>query len=157
MTLGVADVQNIVRSEIGGMPQLPATTTMVEGRIVTPQINSVCSAGDSIDAIKDQINSALADIKNGLDTLVLNPLKDLATQVLSAINAAIARIQLILATISAAVQTVVNAVLAEIALGIAQIQAIVAYVDSQLKEGLNQILAACSFCSPTQKVPEAKK
>ena len=56
-------LQGNAQGQYGGMPQLPATTTLVEGRIVTPQINSVCSAGDAIDQIKDQINSANELIK----------------------------------------------------------------------------------------------
>jgi hypothetical protein len=150
------DVTNIVLANIGGIPQIPAPSTLVEGRLVCPQINSLCSLSDTLGALSAQISAALTDLMNNVNTLLLNPLKDVASQVLTAIGTAVTAITGLLSSLSAAVQSAANLALTAISAGIAQISAIVSYVDNMLGQGLNQILGALSMCAPSAQIPSAR-
>lgn len=151
-----ADVNNIVLSQIGGMPQMPATDTLVDGRVVTPQISSVCSLGDSISDLRAQISDALHNFMQGLDDMVINPLKELGTAVLQNINTALAYIQSILATASAALQAAIALVVAALNAATAAITTIIAHVGNMISTGLQQILGSLSACQPSQTIPAAK-
>ena len=155
MALSVTDVKNIVNGQIGGQPLIPAVTTIVEGRIITPQISSVCSLGQ-LGALFADIDSALHDFINGLDTLILNPIKEAYTACVAAISTAIAYINSKLSLLSAEVQAAVAVVVAALGVATAAVSAAFAYAENMLKDGLNQVLAACSFCMPTKNVPTAK-
>lgn len=156
MTLGVADVQNIVRSEIGGMPQMPATDTLVDGRVVTPQIASVCSLGNSIDSLTQQISDALHNFMQGADDLVINPLKQLGTAVLQQINTVLAYIQTLIATANAALVTAINLAVAALNAAVAAVTTIVSFVGNMISTGLQQIMGSLTACQPSQKVAAAK-
>jgi hypothetical protein len=155
MALSVTDVKNIVNGQVGGQPLTPATTTIVEGRVVTPQISSVCNLGE-LGTLFADIDSALHDFINGLDTLIVNPIKEAYTACVAAIWAAIAYIGSKLSLLSAEVQVVAVAVVAALGVAANAVEAAFAYAENMLKDGLNQVLAACSFCSPTKNVPTAK-
>jgi hypothetical protein len=151
-----AQVNSIVLSQIGGMPQMPATSTMVEGRIVTPQIASVCSLGDSISGLKGQISDALHNFMQGLDDIVINPLKDLGTAALAAINTVLSYIQTILTTASDALKAAIALCVAALNAATAAITTIIAHVGNLIGDGLQQIMGSLSACQPSQSVPAAK-
>lgn len=151
-----ADVNNIVLSQIGGMPQMPATDTLIDGRVVTPQISSVCSLGDSISSLRGQISDALHNFMQGLDDLVINPLKDLGTSVLAQINTVLAYIQTILATASQALAAAIALAVAALNAAVAAITTIIAFVGNMISTGLQQILGSLSACQPSNTIPAAK-
>jgi hypothetical protein len=151
-----AQVNSIVLSQIGGMPQMPATSTMIEGRIVTPQIASVCSLGESISGLKGQISDALHNFMQGLDDTVINPLKDLGTAALAAINAVLSYIQTFLTTASDALQAAIALCVTALNAATAAITTIIAHVGNMIGDGLQQIMGSLSACQPAQSVPAAK-
>lgn len=157
MALSVADVKNIVHGEVGGVPLMPASTTIVEGRIVTPQMSTLCSMGPGLGDFFAAIEDAFKAIMAGLDDLLINPLKALYNEIKDFINGVISYIQGKLALLSALVKTAVDAFSLAITAALAGLDAILAQVEGMLKEGLNQLLAALSFCSPTKNMPSVKK
>lgn len=159
MALSVGDVKNIVDSKIGGQTLMPATTTIIEGKVVTPQVSSICTLGTGLNELEgmwDKIDAALKDFMNGLDTYVLNPIKDLYNMAKAAVQAALDAIALVLATLDAAVQLACAAVTAALNAASAALTAIFNHVENMVKDGFEQIMAALSFCSPP-KVPTVKK
>lgn len=70
MALTVDDVKKIVDSKIGGMTQTPAPTTFVEGRLVTPQIPTLCTAKSSFDAMASDAGKALGEMKDAFGNAV---------------------------------------------------------------------------------------
>lgn len=157
MALSVTDVKNIVNGQVGGMPLTPATTTIVEGRVVTPQVASVCSIGSKASEFFTEIDNMLKDFMAGLDSMVINPIKEFVADAKAAITAATAYISGILATLEATVQAATALASAAIASAFTALGEIFAHVENLIKDGLNQVLAALSFCSPTESVPSAKK
>jgi hypothetical protein len=151
-----ADVNNIVLANIGGMPQMPATDTLIDGRVVTPQIGSVCSLGDSISSLSGQISDALHNFMQGLDDLVINPLSALGTAVLQQIQTVLSYIQGLLATASAALTTALNLAVAALSAATAAVTAIVSFVGNMISTGLQQILGSLSACQPSNTIPAAK-
>jgi hypothetical protein len=148
MPLGVADVNNIVLANIGGMPQIPATTVLAEGKIVTPQISTLCSLGESISHLFEAIKSALAKFMQGIDELILNPLQAFATACLNAITALLTKITSILAAASEALIAALNAVVNILTAAVTAIGNIIAHVGKLLGEKLQQILSGLTFCAP---------
>jgi phage-related protein len=148
MTLGVADVNNIVLANIGGMPQTPATTTLVEGKVVTPQISTLCSLGNAISHLFEAIKAALAAFMNGIDNLIINPLKQFATACLQAINALLSKISAAIAAASAALRAALQTVLNALNAAITSITNIISHIASLLGEKLQQLLASLTMCAP---------
>jgi hypothetical protein len=148
MALGVADVNNIVLANIGGMPQIPATTVLAEGKIVTPQISTLCSLGESISHLFEAIKAALARFMQGFDDLVLNPLKAFATSCLNAINALLAKISSILAAASEALIAALNAIVNVLNAAVTAISNIISHIGKLLGEKLQQIFSGLTFCAP---------
>lgn len=157
MALSVADVKNIIHGEVGGVPLMPASTTIVEGRIVTPQMSTLCSIGPGLGDFFAAIEDAFKAIMAGLDDLLINPLKALYNEVKDFINGVISYIAGKLALLSSIVKTAVDAFSLAITAALAGLDAILAQVEGMLKEGLNQLLSALSFCSPTKNMPSVKK
>jgi hypothetical protein len=150
MALTVPDVNNIVLANIGGMPQIPATTTTVEGRTVTPQISTLCALGQAIAHLWDAIKSALNAFMNGIDNLILNPLKAFATACLNAINAVLAKINALLSAASAALRAALQAVINAFTAAINAIANIISHIGRLLGEKLQQLLASLTQCAPPQ-------
>ena len=148
MTLGVADVNNIVLANIGGMPQTPATTTLVEGKIVTPQISTLCALGQAIAHLWDAIKAALKSFMDGIDNLIINPLKAFATACLNAINAILAKIAAAINAASALLKAAIQAVLDALNAAIKSITDIIAHIGRLIGEKLQQLLAALTMCAP---------
>ena len=130
MALSVDDVKKIVDSKIGGMTLTPAPTTIIEGRVVTPQIPTLCSAkstfdklasdaGKALGEMKDafgnavnaatgafndltkEISGAIGDKLSGAKDFLLNPLKAIGDECTAALNSAIADIQAKIAALTA--------------------------------------------------------
>lgn len=150
MTLGVADVNNIVLANIGGMPQTPATTTLVEGKIVTPQISTLCALGQAIAHLWDAIKAALKSFMDGIDNLIINPLKAFATACLNAINAILAKIAAAINAATAALKAAIQAVLDALNAAIKAITDIIAHIGRLIGEKLQQLLASLTQCAPPQ-------
>ena len=148
MTLGVADVNNIVLANIGGMPQIPATTTLVEGKVVTPQISTLCSLGQAIAHLFEKIKAALAAFMQGIDDLIINPLKAFATACLNAINAVLAKIAALIDAASTALRAAIQAVLNVLNAAITAISNIISHIGKLIGEKLQQLLAALTQCAP---------
>jgi hypothetical protein len=150
MALTVPDVNNIVLANIGGMPQIPATTTTVEGRTVTPQISTLCALGQAIAHLWDAIKSALNAFMNGIDNLILNPLKAFATACLNAINAVLTKIAALLNAASVALRAALQAVINAFNAAITAITNIISHIGRLLGEKLQQLLASFTQCAPPQ-------
>lgn len=119
MALSVDDVKKIVDSKIGGMTQTPAPTTFVEGRVVTPQIPTLCTmkdtfsklasdAGKALGEMKDafgkavdaakgafnditkEISGAIGDALSGVKQYIINPIQAACTEAMASLNSAIA-------------------------------------------------------------------
>lgn len=148
MALTVPDVNNIVLANIGGMPQIPATTTTVEGRTVTPQISTLCALGQAIAHLFEAIKSALAAFMNGIDNLILNPLKAFATACLNAINSLLTKIASILNAASNALKAALNAVVSALNAAITAISNIISHIGRLLGEKLQQLLSSFTQCAP---------
>lgn len=93
MALSVDDVKKIVDSKIGGMTLTPAPTTFVEGRMVTPQIPTICSCKDSFSKLAGDAGKALGEMKDAFGNAVsgaAGSFNDLTKDVSGAIGAAVA-------------------------------------------------------------------
>jgi hypothetical protein len=181
MALGVGDVKNIVDSKIGGMTLIPATTTIIEGKVVTPQISSVCSLGGTFDKLKGDLSSAVAgakdaygkaitdgktafnniysdidkavvDFKSGVNTHVINPIAAKSADALASINSAISGIQTKIGGggLSPSLTTALNDALAKLNSAKTSVTDATAHATSLVSEKFDQVMAAMSFCSPTQ-------
>ena len=150
MALTVPDVNNIVLANIGGMPQIPAITTTVEGRTVTPQISTLCALGQAIAHLWDAIKAALKSFMEGFDNLILNPLKAFATACLNAINAVLAKINALLSAASTALRAALQAVINAFNAAINAITNIISHIFKLLGEKLQQLLASFTQCAPPQ-------
>lgn len=130
MALSVDDVKKIVDSKIGGMTLTPAPTTFIEGRVVTPQIPTLCSAKSSFEKLAGDAGKALGEMKDafgkavdsatgafndlskeisgaigekltGAKDFLLNPLKAVGDECKAALTSAMADIQAKIAELTA--------------------------------------------------------
>lgn len=93
MALSVDDVKKIVDSKIGGMTLTPAPTTFIEGRMVTPQIPTLCSASSQFDAMKSDAGKALGEMKDAFGNAVnsaTGAFDNIKSEISGAIGAAVA-------------------------------------------------------------------
>lgn len=180
MALTPDDVKKIVDSKIGGMTLKPAPTTFIEGRMVTPQIPTICSAKDSFskmasdagkalgemkdafgkavnaatgafDDITKEISGAIGDALTGVKQFIINPIQAACSSAMSQINAAIADLT---AKMNAATDPTLKAALAA---AIADLNGALTSVTGALNqaasligEKFEQVLAAMSMCKPEQ-------
>lgn len=161
MALSVDDVKKIVDSKIGGMTLTPAPTTIIEGRVVTPQIPTLCSAkdafsklagdaGKALGEMKDafgkavdsatgafndltkEISGAIGDKLSGAKDFLLNPLKAIGDECSAAFNSAIADIQAKIAALTASGGD--PGIIAALQSGLAELQASLASINNAVSE-----------------------
>jgi len=152
-----AAVNKIVLNNIGGTPLQPAQTTIMEGRPPAPQISTLCSLGDSIKSGLAEIGDAIDKFKQGIDEFVINPLKDVITAAQAALTSALAAVNAVIAAVGEAVDAIVTEIKAAITAAVAAVTKIFDHIQNMITDGLQEIMAAASFCSPTDKVPKVKK
>ena len=180
MALSTDDVKKIVDSKIGGMTLTPAPTTFVEGRMVTPQIPTICTAKDSFsklasdagkalgelqdafgkavnaatgafDDITKEISGAIGDAISGVKQYILNPIQAACNSAISQINAAIADLT---AKKNAATDptliAALNSAIADLQSALASVNSALSQAASLVGEKFEQVLGAMNMCKPEQ-------
>lgn len=150
MALSVDDVKKIVDSKVGGMTLTPAPTTFVEGRLVTPQIPTLCTAKSSFDAMASDAGKALGEMKDAFGNAVnaaTGAFDDMAKEVSGAIGDAISGAkQYLINPIQSACTDAANAVSASLTSITSQIAVATAAGNTALVTALtaakNELLAA---------------
>lgn len=186
MALEVADVKKIVDSKIGGMTLTPAPTTFVEGRLVTPQIPTLCTmkdtfsklasdAGKALGEIKDafgkavdaakgafnditkEISAAIGDALTGVKDFIINPIKNACNEALSAINAAIADLTAkIAATSDPTLKAALQAALDDLNAALASVNGALSAAAAMVGEKFEQLMGAMNMCKP-EEMPGVKQ
>lgn len=167
MALSVDDVKKIVDSKIGGMTQMPAPTTFIEGRVVTPQIPTLCTAkstfdklagdagkalgemkdafGKTVDAAKGafndmtkEISGAIGDALSGVKQYIVNPIQSACNEALSSLNSAISDLTAKLGTLNST-NDPTGSIRAAITSAIADLNAQLATVNTALSEASKMV------------------
>lgn len=186
MALSVDDVKKIVDSKVGGMTLTPAPTTFVEGRVVTPQIPTLCTMKDSFSKLAGDAGKALGEMKDafgkavdaakgafnditkeisgaigaaltGVKDFIINPIKAACTEAMATINAAIADLTAKMNATSD--PTLKAALLAAIADLNSALSSVTGALDSAAKmvgEKFQELMAAMSMCKP-EEMPGVKQ
>lgn len=180
MALSVDDVKKIVDSKIGGMTLTPAPTTFVEGRLVTPQVPTICSAksafdklasdaGKALGEMKDafgnavsqatgafnslasEVSGAIGDAISGVKQYVINPIADACNSAIASINSAIADLNAKIAASSDPTLTAaLQAAKADLVAALATVNSALSQAASLVGEKFDQVLAAMDMCKPEQ-------
>lgn len=186
MALNVDDVKKIVDSKIGGMTLTPAPTTFVEGRLVTPQIPTLCTmkdtfsklasdAGKALGELKDafgkavnaatgafndivkEISGAIGDALTGVKNFIINPIQAACNEALAAINAAIADITAKIAiTTDPTLKAALQAALTDLQSALASVNGALASAAAMVGEKFEQLMGAMNMCKP-EEMPGVKQ
>lgn len=178
MALSTDDVKKIVDSKIGGMTLTPAPTTFVEGRLVTPQIPTICSAKDSFSKMASDAAAALGEMKDafgnavsqatgafnslatevsgaignaitGVKQYLINPIADVCNSAISQLNAAIADLNAKIAAASdPTLIAALNSAKADLVAALASVNSALSQAASLVGEKFEQVLAAMDMCKP---------
>lgn len=180
MPLSVDDVKKIVDSKIGGMTLTPAPTTFVEGRMVTPQIPTLCSAkssfdklagdagkalgemqdafGNAVDAAKGafndlskEVSGAIGAAVSGAKQYLINPIADVCNTAMSGINSAIADLMAKKATATdPGIIAALDAAIADLQGALSSVTGALSQAGALVGEKFEQVLGAMNMCKPEQ-------
>lgn len=178
MALSVDDVKKIVDSKIGGMTQTPAPTTFVEGRVVTPQIPTLCTMKDSFnklasdagkalgemkdafgkavdaakgafDDITKEISGAIGDALSGVKQYIINPIQSACNEAMASINAAIADLTAKMnATSDPALKAALLAAIADLNSALSSVTGALDAAAKMVGEKFQEIMGAMNMCKP---------
>lgn len=178
MTLSVTDVKNIVDSKIGGVTLTPAPTTFVDGRLVSPQIPTLCSAGDAFSQMKSDAAAALGDLKDafgntinaasgafndltteistaigdavsGVKQYVINPIEEECNAALESINSAIADLTAQMSSTSdSSIKEALQSAIDQLNSMAASVTGALNQAAQMVGEQFEQILSAMNMCQP---------
>jgi hypothetical protein len=138
------------------IPMAPAATALFEGRIVEPEVFSICSLPSfSLAGHFAAISAALDSFMAGLDTLVFNPLVSFAQAAAASIQALLADMALVISSFGALLQGAITGLTNALSAVTAAVAAIVSHVANMIGAGFNQIMTSLNFCSPVDKIPSA--
>lgn len=186
MTLSVEDVKKIVDSKVGGTTLTPAPTTFVEGRLVTPQIPTLCTmkdafsklagaAGAALGEMKDafgkavnaatgafneitkEISGAIGNALTGVKDFIFNPIKGMCNEAIASLNAAIADLTAKIAiTTDPTLKAALQSALADLQSSLASVNSALASASAMVGEKFEQLMAAMNLCKP-EEMPGVKQ
>lgn len=186
MALSVDDVKKIVDSKVGGMTLTPAPTTFVEGRVVTPQIPTLCTMKDSFSKLASDAGKALGEMKDafgkavdaaqgafnditkeisgaignaltGVKDFIVNPIKSACNEAMATINAAIADLTAKMnATSDPTLKAALLAAISDLNSALSSVSGALDAAGKMVGEKFQEIMAAMSMCKP-EEMPGVKQ